>query len=166
MKPKVKLLIIRSEWSKEDLEKFLEVRDWFKNEIHIDLSFHEKEYDDYGWATPYEHAGNAITAEWKRDNLSEFNADITAVFIPPEKWMRKGIGGHAPDRETKETIFIKNTKNLEWEVYALIHELLHTFCDLTGQEDPLHSYDTGHKGADGLDDMLPMLDYVEWDSII
>jgi hypothetical protein len=164
MKPKVKVLIVRPELPQKDLEKLLEVRKWFQDKVNIDLAFHRKEYESYGWSTPYANSGNRTTAKWKRDNLV-FDTDITVICIPKEKWLRKNAGGYSADHEQKELIILKDTDNLDWLVYAIIHELCHTFIDLTGQEDKTHDYDTGSKGAKGLKDLEPMLKYIRWDLI-
>tara|TARA_R100000656_G_scaffold124892_1_gene104254 strand:- start:22 stop:519 length:498 start_codon:yes stop_codon:yes gene_type:complete len=164
MKPSIKVLIIKPELPKEVLEKFGDVRKWFEDKIHIDISFHKKEYDCYGWSMEYPSPGNRITRKWKSDNLI-FDADISIVFIPEKKWLMKGRGGLAPNGETKEMIILKDTSSIEWQVYAVIHELLHTFAQMSGSEDILHEHDTGSKGVKGLDDMLPVLESIDWGRI-
>lgn len=108
--------------------------------------------------------GNRITAQWKLDNLSEFNADIIAVFIPKEKWMREGAGGYAPTNETNEMIILKDTENLDWLIFATIHEICHTLQQMTRQEDKTHFYNpNGWNRGEGLQELKPLLEYIQFE---
>jgi hypothetical protein len=139
----------------------MEIREFFQEALHIDIAFHRKEYDDYGWSMGFANSGNRITAQWKRDNLV-FNSDINLVCIPKDKWMRKNAGGYSPEKEKTELIILKDTDNIDWLVFAAIHELCHTLCQMLGLKDITHDVNPEkHQKPEYLNELKDVVKYIQ-----
>jgi len=141
-------------------------QEWFESYIDITCDLHPGKFDDYGWARNTKSVGNRPTKKWLEDNINS-KADIVILVIPKSKWKRKGVAGYAPsvDVINNQLILIKegqhsiSTAHEDPEAAVYIHELCHTFYQMTGQDDRTHEFDFETK------DLGQALEDINWSNI-